>query len=212
MLRARVLAKMSSNAAATAVSRIGHAEAWALEALPAARRAGSELERPVLYGLGWARALRGRPIDDLCERFRAVSDAAYYIADSPDRVAGQRQGWRGDVDGARKTIVRLRSLADERGEGMSYALVRRAPVRGRAAGGRLGGGRRGCSTSGPSAERLLVAPTYSGAARMLAVGRGYPDGGAAVGGDGDRGRRGDRDPLGAARGTAGTRDRRPTRA
>ena len=174
LLRARVLAKMSSNAAATAVSRIRLAEAWALEALPAARRAGFELERPVLYGLGWARALSGRPIDDLCERFRRVSDAAYYIADSPDHVAGQRQGWRGDVDGARKTIAALRSLADERGEGMSYALVGVFLCEVELRAGNWEAVERVLDEWAES-ERLLVAPTYQRIRAQVAAGRGLPE-------------------------------------
>jgi len=174
VLRARVLAKMSSNAAATAVSRIRLAEAWALEALPAARRAGSELERPVLYGLGWARALSGRPIDDLCERFHRVSDAAYYIADSPDHVAGQRQGWRGDVDGARKTIAALRSLADERGEGMSYALVGVFLCEVELRAGNWEAVERVLDEWAES-ERLLVAPTYQRIRAQVAAGRGLPE-------------------------------------
>ena len=78
----------------------------------------------MLYGLAWALGLGGHAIDDLCERFRTVSDAAYYIAESPDQVAGLRYAWRGEVKEARETITRLLSLADERGEAMSYALER----------------------------------------------------------------------------------------
>ena len=73
-LRAHVLASMALNTAAEGVERIREAEAWALEALPEAARAGPEVERLALRGLGWARSLRGRPIDDVCERFRAASD------------------------------------------------------------------------------------------------------------------------------------------
>jgi DNA-binding NarL/FixJ family response regulator len=174
VLRARVLAKMSSNAAATAVSRIRLAETWALEALPAARRAGPELERLVLYGLGWAQSLRGHPVDDLCERFRRVSRTAYWIAESPEHVAGQRLGWRGDVRGARTTLTRLRSLADEQGEEMSYALVGvfLCDVELRAgnweAVARL-------LDEWAESERLLVAPTYLRIRAQVAAGRGLPD-------------------------------------
>ena len=73
-LRASVLASKSANIAAGAVVRLSEAEAWALEALRAARDAGSDVERLALYALAWPRALTGRPIDDLCERSRAASD------------------------------------------------------------------------------------------------------------------------------------------
>ena len=49
---------------------------WALEALRASRRAGPDAERVALYALAWTRSMRGNPIDDLCERFRAASDDA----------------------------------------------------------------------------------------------------------------------------------------
>jgi DNA-binding NarL/FixJ family response regulator len=123
-LRISVLAELAVNDALAGVERIREAEAWAAEALPAARRAGLEVERLVLYVLSWTRALRGRPVDDLCNRFRASSDAAFYIATSPERVAAQRLAWRGDANGARAALTRLLSTADERGESSSYALQR----------------------------------------------------------------------------------------
>jgi DNA-binding CsgD family transcriptional regulator len=122
-LRAYALAKIAGNTAPTCVERIPEAEAWALEALSAAPRAGRDVERLALYALGWARSLRGRPIDDICERFRAA-DAGFDLTDSPEPVANQRLTWRGDVTGARAAFSRLLSLADERGEAMSYALQR----------------------------------------------------------------------------------------
>src|SRR5207249_197294 len=70
-LRARVVAKMSS--AVIGVERIPEAEKEAVAALPPARRAGPEVERLVLYALAWARALRGRPIDELGSRFQDAS-------------------------------------------------------------------------------------------------------------------------------------------
>jgi DNA-binding NarL/FixJ family response regulator len=174
VLRARVLGKMSSNAAATAVSRIGLAEAWALEALPAARRAGPELERSVLYGLGWARSLSGCPIDDLCERFRQVSHAASYIAESLDHVAGQRLAWRGDVHEARAAIFRLRSLADEQGEAMSYALLGAFLCEVELRAGNWEAVARVLDEWAES-EHLLVAPTSQRIHAQLAAGRGLPD-------------------------------------
>jgi DNA-binding CsgD family transcriptional regulator len=117
-LRARVVAKMSS--AVISVASIPEAEARALDVLPDAREAGPEVERPVLFALAWARGLRGRSVDDLCERFDATSDSAGFLAESPERVAGQRLVWRGELEAARATFERLRFLADERGEPASY--------------------------------------------------------------------------------------------
>jgi DNA-binding NarL/FixJ family response regulator len=123
-LRAHVLARMSENEAAVRVERIREAEAWAQEALRARPQDATDVERTALYALGWARSLRGRPIGDVCERFLAVTDAAFYIGESPERVAGQRLVWRGDLSRARAALMRLLSLADEHGEPSSYALVR----------------------------------------------------------------------------------------
>jgi DNA-binding CsgD family transcriptional regulator len=123
-LRARVLAKRAANAAASAVSGIGQAEAWALEALPAARRAGANAERLALYALAWTRVMTGRSIDELCSSSDAASNSSSYIAASPERVAGQRLVWRGEVSRARSTLSRFLRLADERGERESYALQR----------------------------------------------------------------------------------------
>ncbi len=123
-LRAYVLAKKAANTSATGVARIREAEAWASEALQAARRADPDVKRLALYALAWTRALSGRPIDDLCRRARASSDAPEYIAASAERIAGQRRIWRGEVPKARTELTRLLALADERGEPMSYALAR----------------------------------------------------------------------------------------
>ena len=122
--RASVLADMAENVAAVRVERIAEAEAWALEALPAAPGAEPELERRVLYALAWTRALGGQPIDDLWERFRAASPEPVYIVYSPERVAGQRLVWRGEIGAARAILSRQLVEADERGEPSSYALQR----------------------------------------------------------------------------------------
>ena len=119
-----MLAKKAANTSATGVARIREAEAWASEALRAARRADPDVKRLALYALAWTRALSGRPIDDLCRRARAASDAPEYIAASAERIAGQRRIWRGEVPKARTELTRLLALADERGEPMSYALAR----------------------------------------------------------------------------------------
>jgi DNA-binding CsgD family transcriptional regulator len=121
-LRARVLAKRASSTAAAAVARLDEAEAWALEALDDADQPGPE--RYALYALAWARALSGRPIDDLCVRSSVATDPASYLSASAERVAGKRLLWRGELRGARAAFVSLSALADERGEMTSYAMVR----------------------------------------------------------------------------------------
>lgn len=123
-LRARALAKQASNAAASTISDILGAEQSALAAVEAAAAAGPGVQRTALYALAWARAMGGRPVDDLCGASRAVSDETAYIAAAPERVAGQRLVWRGEIRRAREALTRLLQLADERGELESYALMR----------------------------------------------------------------------------------------
>jgi DNA-binding CsgD family transcriptional regulator len=120
-LRAYLLAKRAANAAAGRVSRMRDAEAWALEALGDADQ--PEVERVALYALAWTRALTGRPVDDLCLRSDVGSDVGAFLASSPERVAGQRLVWRGELAQAREVLSRLLALADERGEEGSYVLV-----------------------------------------------------------------------------------------
>jgi DNA-binding CsgD family transcriptional regulator len=121
-LHALVVAKMSS--AVISVERIADAQARALEVLPAAERAGPEVERAVLFALGWARGLGGRALDDVCERWNAASAEPGHLAESPERIAGQRHVWRGEIEAARPVFERLLALSDERGELGSYVWAR----------------------------------------------------------------------------------------
>jgi DNA-binding NarL/FixJ family response regulator len=123
-LRAQVLAKQAANAAGSTIVHLAQAETWALAALGIARRQAPGAERMALYALAWARAMRGRPVDDLCGTAETASDVAAYIAAAPERVAGQRLVWRGEISRARPMLMRFLTLADERGERESYALMR----------------------------------------------------------------------------------------
>ncbi len=122
-LHAAVLGNLSFNATAVRVEEVREAEVWAEQALEPSR-ADPEIERSVLYALAYARGLRGRPFDDVCERFLAISDAATYILAWPERVRGLRLAWRGELDRAREVFARLLALADERGDVQGYANVR----------------------------------------------------------------------------------------
>jgi DNA-binding CsgD family transcriptional regulator len=117
-LHALIVAKMSS--AVISIEQIADAEAQALSVLPAAERDGPEVQRAVLFALAWARGLRGRAIDDICERWNTASATAGHLAESPERVAGQRHVWRGETGKARLVFDRLLALSDERGEVGSY--------------------------------------------------------------------------------------------
>jgi DNA-binding CsgD family transcriptional regulator len=174
VLRASVLVELVVNDVVIRIEGIPAAEASALEALEVARGAGPDLERPALQAVGWARALRGRAIDDLVDRFRAASSAPAYMAESPERVAGQRLVWRGEIEQARALLTPLLALADERGESYSYVLQRlhmcQLELRvgnWEAVGGLL-------DEWGESSERVMW-PMYERCRALLAAGRGLPE-------------------------------------
>jgi len=173
-LRAAVLGELAANVAAVRVERIGMTNAWAEEALELARGVDDDAELPVLYALAWARSLSGRPVDDLCERFRELTaDAAFYMAPSPERVAAQRLVWRGSIAEAREALMRLMAMADERGEPSSYALQRlhmcELELR---AGGWDVAERLLDEWAESSDSELLLWPMYERCRALLAVGRG----------------------------------------
>ncbi len=173
MLRASVLLEIAENEAVIRVERIGEAEEWALEALQAARGTG-ELERRALYALAWAQALRGRPLDDVCEQFRAASDAASYVGTSPERVAGQQLVWRGELDQARALLSGLAALADENGESYSYVLLRLHMCELELRAGDFEAAASLLDEWAESTEQTMW-PMYERCHALLAAGRGLPE-------------------------------------
>ena len=117
-----------------------------------------------------------RPIDDVCEGFLAASDTASYIADSPEPVAALRLLWRGHVRESRELLTRLLSLADERGEAVSYALQRMNLCDLELRAGDWEAASRLLDEWAGSADRdLLITATYERLCALLAAGRGLPD-------------------------------------
>lgn len=174
-LRAYVLTKKSIHASPACVWRIRDAEQWALDALPIARRSGPVLERLALHGLGWARSMRGLPIDDVCQRFRAVSEAASHITDSPEPVRGLRLLWRGHVDAARAILSEFLALADARGEEVSYALQRLNVCDVELRAGEWEAASQLLDEWESADRQLLIRATYDRSRALLAAGRGFPD-------------------------------------
>ena len=121
-LRARVLAKRAGNAVVAGVSQLAQAEAWAHEALTLAD--DRSVCRYALWSLAWPLALAGRPLDDLAARSGATNDASAYLSASPERVLAKRLIWRGELAGAREFLRSLLTLADDRGDLTSYAMLR----------------------------------------------------------------------------------------
>jgi DNA-binding NarL/FixJ family response regulator len=121
-LRASALANKAGVTAVFFATGIAEAEALALEALRLLPDGDPKAERIVLEALGWARIMRGRPIDDLSGRDR-VAAAVQHLYQSLERVAGIRLAWRGETREARAAFTRLKSLADERGEALSSVAL-----------------------------------------------------------------------------------------
>jgi DNA-binding NarL/FixJ family response regulator len=173
VVRARVLAKQASNAAGSTITNIPQAQAWAAEAVALTEGAGLTIRRSGLYALAWATAMSGQPVDDLCAASRAMSDVNAYIAVTPERVAGQRQVWRGEVGAARKALQRLLTLADERGEVESYALMRLHMCELYLRAGEWDAAEGLLSEWAESADReLMFRPKYERCRALLAAGRG----------------------------------------
>jgi DNA-binding CsgD family transcriptional regulator len=172
-LRAEALARKALSTAAEGVERLAEAEAWALQALHDAAGAGPELERLALRPLGWARCLRGRPIDDLCERFLAASSATSGVIDSPEPLAGLRSVWRGEMERARAILGRFLSIADERGEGVGYAWLRLNMCELELRTARWAAASKLLDEWGESEDlQSLITPTYQRCRALLAAGRG----------------------------------------
>jgi len=118
-LRATVLAVLAENMCLIRVERIHEAERWAQEAVDTIGPATQPL-----HALSWALALQGRDVSPLCEGRSASSTIDQRVLFSPERAAGRRLTWRGEVKEASVVLDRLLRIADERGEAYSYALFR----------------------------------------------------------------------------------------
>jgi DNA-binding CsgD family transcriptional regulator len=174
--RAHALAKLAIIAAATEVRAIPEAEARALEALAMAPAAGPYVERLALIALGWARGLRGLPVDELVERFHAASDAAFHIADSVDRIQACRLGWLGCAAESRELFAQQLELADERGEPWSSAVLRLNLFDNLARSGELEAAERLLDEWHESSDRDLLAQSFYDRCRaVLAVSLGFAD-------------------------------------
>jgi DNA-binding CsgD family transcriptional regulator len=174
-MRATVLAELAINDAAVRVAQLPSAERRLQEARAALPAAGPELQHRVLYALSWVRALRGRPIADLRERFLATNDDAVYVVGSPERVEGQSLVWRGELDRARAVLTRLLAIADAQGEAVSYALQRLHVCELELRAGNWEKAARLLDEWAESAEGDLLAwPMYERCRALLAAGTGVP--------------------------------------
>ena len=169
-----VLAKIADNTVVIRVERI--ARGRGLGDRGAGLRSRSRSERRAVRAL---RARLGtqpaRPADRRRPRaLRRDRRRVFPITLSPERVAGLRLVWRGEVDAARALLTELREIADDRGEPYSYALLRlhlcelESRIGNWDAAARL-------LDEWESEQELLMWPMYERCRALLAAGRGLPD-------------------------------------
>jgi DNA-binding CsgD family transcriptional regulator len=174
-LRAQVLVELAENDAVVRVEQVERAERWAAEAVDAG--GATDAHRHAVTALAWARALRGSPVADLSEAYRALPGEHVTVSQRPDRIGAQRLVWRGEVEEARKLLTSLRTEAEERGQPSSYALVRLHLCELEL---RIGDTNRAqvlLDDWGASADNLLLNwPMYERCHALLAAVRGDPDG------------------------------------
>ena len=167
-LRARVLAEISENMTLIRVERIREAESLAREAVNVLGLRGR-----ALHSLSWALALEGRDVSHLCDQAPATSAFALRTLTSPKRALSRRLVWRGELDRARDVLAGLLSLADERGEAYSYALLRLHACQLEL---RIGD----CDAAQPLLDEWaessdpLMWPMYERCQALLAAARGFP--------------------------------------
>ena len=178
---------------------IAQAEKWATEALSSSKAHRPDHQRLALYALSWVRALGGHPITDLSERYRLVSEDRFFLAQSPDRVAGQRHVWRGEVRQAKDVLTSLQVLAEDRAEPSSYALQRLHLCELMLRIGDWDHAQRLLDEWAASTDsELLHWPMYERCRALLAAGRGEARRRAALGRGGSEARGGHRSAVGLA--------------
>jgi DNA-binding CsgD family transcriptional regulator len=121
-LRGLVLSLLAENDAVVEVRELERADERALEAVALSEHGSTDDQRLAVNTLIWTQALRGRPVAHLIERYHALSTESPSMARYPERIAGQRMTWRGEVTLARPVLRAFREQSEESAE--AYALAR----------------------------------------------------------------------------------------
>ena len=122
--RARAQSFLAENVAVIQVREIAASDDRAAEAVADSAKGDPDDQRLAVYTRSWTQALRGRPVDDLVEQFEALSTQRGYLARYPQRVAGQRHVWRGEIEQARALLEAFLTRTEEWGEPSPHALAR----------------------------------------------------------------------------------------
>ena len=204
-LRAPVLAELAENEAAITVAQLARAEERAVEAVDSLGQDRPDDLRRALAALAWTRALRGQPVDDLAERYQVLPDDRFRVSRHPERVAGQRLVWRGEVPEARELLTSLKRRAEERGEPSAYALIRLHLCELELRVGAWSEAQRLLDDWGASTDNALLHwPMYERCRALLAAGRGDSEDARRWGAHHSRQSGVDRRAMGLARSQAST--------
>ncbi len=122
VLRGQVLSYLAENDAVVEVREVARADERATEAVALSEQGSSDDQRLAVNTLTWTHALRGRPVADLVERYYSLSTERAFMARHPERIAGQRLTWRGEIELARPMLTTFFADAEEWAE--AYALAR----------------------------------------------------------------------------------------
>jgi DNA-binding CsgD family transcriptional regulator len=119
-LQAPVLARMAEMESAVRLQHLRQAHEWALQGLSAALDR-AEHRMLVRHALAWTQALQGQPVDVPTDPRDAAGWAHTW---TPDRIAGQRLVWRGEIERAEAVLTPMLRAADEQGAPWAYAIQR----------------------------------------------------------------------------------------
>jgi len=111
----------------------------------------------------------------VCERFAAAARSPGNLAESPERIAGQRLVWRGEVEQARILLDRLLAPADERGEVVAYVWARLHFCELALRTGDWDVAARVPDEWAEASEEFSVMPLYQRCRALLDAGRGFPE-------------------------------------
>jgi DNA-binding CsgD family transcriptional regulator len=170
-LRGQVLSFMAENDAIVEVRGLSLADARASEAVALSAQGTSDDQRLALNTLVWTQAMCGRPVDHLIERYYALPTERAAMARHPERIAGQRLAWRGQVNLGRPVLLDFRRHTEDSAEAHALARLHLCELELRA--GRWAEVEHLLDDWGASPDSdILIWPMYERCRGLLAAGRG----------------------------------------
>jgi DNA-binding CsgD family transcriptional regulator len=171
VLRGQVLSFMAENDAIVEVRGLALADARATEAVTLSEQGSPDDQRLALNTLVWTQALRGSSVEHLIERYYALPTERAAMARHPERIAGQRLAWRGEVNLGRPVLLDFRRATEDSAEAHALARLHLCELELRA--GRWAEVEHLLDDWGASPDSdILIWPMYERCRGLLAAGRG----------------------------------------